>query len=161
VIVSISLPDEIVLTLKERYSDLPFSKAIAHLLSDALGLSRDVNMSMTNGNTGFPPRMEEEIRRIVREEISNINRMGPKEETLLEPLSTAEVRQFRTLEPNGWYTQQEVRDFLPDTIPLNTKKGMVSKAVTAGKMTTNNLTKRDCRILGSSALEWLQTIGHE
>jgi hypothetical protein len=159
--VSISLPDEIVLTLSEWYSDLPFSKAIAHLLSDALGLSRDVNMSMTNGNTGFPPRMEEEIRRIVREEISNINHVGPTEETIFETALTTEIRQFRTLEPDGWYTQQEVRDFLPDTIPLNTKKGMVSKAVAAGKMTTNNLTKRDCRILGSSTLEWLKTTGHE
>lgn len=159
--VSISLPDEIVQTLKERYSDQPFSKAIAHLLSDALGLSRDVNMSMTNGNTGFPPRMEEEIRRIVREEISNNNQTGTNEETICEPVLTAEVRLSRTLEPDEWYTQQEVREFLPDTIPLNTKKGMVSKAVAAGKMTTNNLTKRDCRILGSSALDWLKTTGRE
>ncbi|MFH0966637.1 MAG: hypothetical protein V1862_02990 [Methanobacteriota archaeon] len=54
-----------------------------------------------------------------------------------------------------------MRRLITDTIPLNTKKGMVSKAVVTGKMSTNNLTKPNCRILGSSALEWLNKTGHK
>ncbi|HWQ66281.1 MAG TPA: hypothetical protein VN372_05360, partial [Methanospirillum sp.] len=110
---------------------------------------------------GSQSEMEEEIRRIICEEISNFHQKGINEERIYESVPTAEMKLSRTLEPDGWYTQQEIRDFLPDTISLNTKKGMVSKAVAAGKITTNNSTKREWRILGSSALEWLKTTGRE
>lgn len=54
-----------------------------------------------------------------------------------------------------------LRRLITDAIPLNTKKGLVSKAVVTGKMSTNNLTTRNCRIPGFSALEWLNKTGYK
>jgi transcriptional regulator with AAA-type ATPase domain len=41
------------------------------------------------------------------------------------------------LDPEGWYSQNEVRRYLNPSINHNIQKGMISKAVVSGKIKTN------------------------
>lgn len=41
---------------------------------------------------------------------------------------------------------------------MNTQKSMVSKAVAKGELETNGKTKTECRIKGSSVIEWITSV---
>ena len=41
------------------------------------------------------------------------------------------------LDPEGWYTQSEVKGYLNPTININTQKSMISKAVKARELQSN------------------------
>ncbi len=57
-----------------------------------------------------------------------------------------------------WIKQSDIVNMLPETMLLLTRKGKVSKAVASGKMITNGLSKTDCRILRSSAQQWVSEV---
>jgi len=62
------------------------------------------------------------------------------------------------LDPEGWYSQNEVRGYLNPSINHNTQKGMISKAVASGKIETNGEKGKSCRVKGSSAIKWLESV---
>ncbi|MDD1727602.1 MAG: hypothetical protein LUQ50_00860 [Methanospirillum sp.] len=60
-----------------------------------------------------------------------------------------------SLDPDGWYTQTLVGEFLDPSILLSTRKSIVSIAVARGEMETNGKKRKGCRIKGSSAIAWI------
>jgi hypothetical protein len=63
-----------------------------------------------------------------------------------------------SLDPEGWYTQTLVGEFLDSSILLSTRKSIVSLAVARGEMETNGKKRKGCRIKGSSAIEWITSM---
>jgi len=63
-----------------------------------------------------------------------------------------------SLDPDGWYTQTLVGEFLDPSILLSTRKSIVSLAVARGEMETNGKKRKGCRIKGSSAIEWIKSM---
>ena len=63
-----------------------------------------------------------------------------------------------TLDPEGWYSQSLVGEFLDPTILLSTRKSIVSLAVARGEMETNGKKRKGCRIKGSSAIAWITSM---
>jgi hypothetical protein len=63
-----------------------------------------------------------------------------------------------SLDPEGWYTQTLVGEFLDPSILLSTRKSIVSLAVARGEMETNGKKRKGCRIKGSSAIEWIKSM---
>jgi predicted DNA-binding protein len=63
-----------------------------------------------------------------------------------------------SLDPEGWYTQTLVGEFLDPSILLSTRKSIVSLAVARGEMETNGKKRKGCRIKGSSAIEWITSM---
>ncbi len=59
------------------------------------------------------------------------------------------------LDPDGWYTQSLVSEFLDQSILLSTRKSIVSLAVARDEMETNGKKRKGCRIKGSSAIRWI------
>jgi len=59
------------------------------------------------------------------------------------------------LDPQGWFSQSFVAEFLDPSILLSTRKSIVSLAVARGEMETNGKKRKGCRIKGSSAIEWI------
>ncbi|PWR71308.1 CopG family ribbon-helix-helix protein [Methanospirillum lacunae] len=70
------------------------------------------------------------------------------------PLET-EVQSVISLDPDGWYTQTLVSEFLDQSVLPSTRKSIVSLAVARGEMETNGKKRKGCRIKGSSAIRWI------
>lgn len=62
------------------------------------------------------------------------------------------------LDPNGWYTQSLVSEFLDQSVLISTRKSIVSLAVARGEMETNGKKRKGCRIKGSSAIKWITSM---
>lgn len=84
------------------------------------------------------------------------NKLQPVEDTLPESQNNSDIVAGFDLKPDEWYTQLQVRDKIDAKIPLNTRKGWVSKAVSKDKFVTNGKKGKECRIKGSSAIEWIK-----
>lgn len=63
-----------------------------------------------------------------------------------------------SLDPNGWYTQSLVSEFLDQSVLISTRKSIVSLAVARGEMETNGKKRKGCRIKGSSAINWITSM---
>lgn len=59
------------------------------------------------------------------------------------------------LDPDKMYRQSDLFPFLPDNMLFNSKKATVSRAVAQGFIETNGEKGKKCRIIGSSAINWL------
>jgi len=62
------------------------------------------------------------------------------------------------LDPEGWYSQSLVAEFLDPSILFITRKSIVSMAVARGEMETNGKKRKGCRIKGSSAIRWIASM---
>lgn len=87
-------------------------------------------------------------------EITNI--FPPSDESSQRTQNNSDTQAINGLDPEGWYAQYEVVVMLDPSIPLNTRKGWVSKAVSSGKLETNGEKGKECMIKGSSAIEWIK-----
>ena len=114
------------------------------------------SLSHVEENTIRPGGENTDVIRPVDTEITNI--LQPVKDSYPE---TQKKKDFFTgvdLKPDEWYTQLQIRDKIDVKIPLNTRKGWVSKAVANGKLMTNGKKGKECRIKGSSAIEWINTL---
>jgi len=66
-----------------------------------------------------------------------------------------EMQSALALDPEGWYTQSLVCEFLDQSILPSTRKSIVSLAVARGEMETNGKKRKGCRIKGSSVISWI------
>jgi hypothetical protein len=80
-----------------------------------------------------------------------------QEEITHEEIITSSNPAIETCD-SEWIKQSDIVNMLPETMLLPTRKGKVSKAVASGKMITNGLSKTDCRILRSSAQQWVSEV---
>jgi hypothetical protein len=62
------------------------------------------------------------------------------------------------LDPEGWYSQSLVAEFLDPSILFITRKSIVSMAVARGEMETNGKKRKGCRIKGSSVIRWITSM---
>jgi len=62
------------------------------------------------------------------------------------------------LDPEGWYTQSLVSEFLDQSVLPSTRKSIVSLAVARGEMETNGKKRKGCRIKGSSVIRWIASV---
>ena len=66
-----------------------------------------------------------------------------------------EIQSVIAIDPDGWYTQSLVSEFLDQSVLQSTRKSIVSLAVARGEMETNGKKRKGCRIKGSSAIRWI------
>jgi hypothetical protein len=63
------------------------------------------------------------------------------------------------IDSDGWYSIAEIRDMMPDAIPIGTKSSKVSRAIASRALATNGETRVRCRVRGDSLRVWLANFG--
>ena len=73
---------------------------------------------------------------------------------IIEDVSNSES----LIDHEKWYRHGEVVKMMPLSININTRKSMVSKALSRGELVTNGMRGNACLIQGISVIEWLNLI---
>lgn len=177
---SISMTEELAREISDRYPDSPFSTAIAKLVRKGL----DVDATIANNTTNTPnttdttnltdatcitnpinptnPTVQpvtpgladiaDMIRSIVQEEMSKFQ-PGP---VIVEPTIVTEPVVVPAPESPEWLTNAEVVAMLPESLPRGTRSSRVSRAIASGKLPSNGLPGKECRIQRADAIAWIQ-----
>lgn len=151
---SITLPSELVQIIRDQYPSLKLSQAIAELVRCGLGLQTgqiinpDSKMSYA---AVMHPIIIQMMRDIAKEEIKKFEQGRLRR---IHDIFASEDLEIQS--ENGWMTQKDLKNLLPENIPESTRRALVSKAVAAKDLETNGEARNKCRIKVSSALDWLK-----
>lgn len=75
-----------------------------------------------------------------------------------QPAIMDNINSVAIIDNEKWYRHSEVVQMMPSSIKVNTRKSMVSRAVSKGVLATNGKRGTDCLIQGSSFIKWLNHI---
>ncbi|MGV8108277.1 hypothetical protein [Methanospirillum sp.] len=168
---SISMTEELAREISDRYPDSPFSTAIAKLvrkgldvdativtdttnLTDATCITNPINPTIPTVQPVTPGLADiaDMIRSIVQEEMRKFQ-PGP---VIVEPTIVTEPVVVPAPESPEWLTNAEVVAMLPESLPRGTRSSRVSRAIASGKLPSNGLSGKECRIQRADAIAWIQ-----
>jgi len=180
---SISMTEELAREISDRYPDSPFSTAIAKLVRKGLDIDGADTTDATNTTNATsatlttlltdatciadptspphpPPQpvtpglteIADMIRSIVQEEMSKFQPVP----VIVEPTIVTEPVVIPNTERHEWLTSAEVVAMLPEDLPRGTRSSRVSRAISSGKLPSNGLPGKECRIQRADAIAWIQ-----
>lgn len=168
---SITVPDNIVELVRQKFPGIPLSNAITDVLKIGLGLSENPTQTIslrdficpTENKIIIPPEIQEVFRLLIREEFSLLSHQDTlSDETTSSPSPDEDTKRTEPegIIPDQWYHQSQLIPFFPDSIPISTRKSKLSKAISSGLIETNGRKRTECRVKGSSFREWMREVNH-
>ena len=174
------MTEDLAREIADRYPDSPFSTAIAKLVrkgldidsadttdaTNATYLTKDTHLPdatcITNPTNPTHPLLQpvtpglteiaDMIRSIVQEEMSKLQPVP----VIVEPTIVTEPVVIPNTESHEWLTSAEVVAMLPEDLPRGTRSSRVSRAISSGKLPSNGLPGKECRIQRADAIAWIQ-----